>query len=291
MAKRITLDQWIRSALTDEDKEGACTTMSLVHKQGVADLEVHSVRFGAKNTDPKALADLFQAKADAYSQDLTGVQTFNLLAFYGNRTSPEARHPFLVTSQTDYQGLATEPPDERGKTMQGMRLTEAIVQGTFRQTSVVFQATQMMIENLLKQNTVLMAENREYFEITKNALVEQAKREHSFEMSRLEYERSSGERRKWLSMLPALANTIFGREVFPQNTADTALLEAAVDNLTAEQAQKLAASLPPEIVGPLMQRLAQIHEKKELEAERARVAALSRMNQNGAMVKAEGVVE
>src|SRR5271157_2018713 len=92
--KRITIEQWITEALSDGDKGKPCSALSLVHIKGVGQEEVHTKQFTAP-VQPKQLAEFFIDRATGFAQDLSGLQTFRLLAFYGS-AEPQAALPFTV---------------------------------------------------------------------------------------------------------------------------------------------------------------------------------------------------
>ena len=155
--RKQALADWIREALDDPDKEGPCTALSLVHVTGTSGgpfyEEIHTVKIGSKAYDPHALDKMFMHKAQSYAQELTGVQSFCLFAFYNNLSEPGAKHPLRISGELDFGGLATEGPTESGKTSQNMRLTEAIVQGSFRQNTVTFDMLIRTMDVVTRQNS------------------------------------------------------------------------------------------------------------------------------------------
>lgn len=267
--KRQTLDQWVRECLLDPDKDGKCTAMTLVHMQGQAEKELHTVRFGPKPWDPKELAALFRGKAESYAAEMMGTQTFNLLAFYADRGEPQARKPMLIHGETDHHGM-TEPPTKEGQTMQGMRHMEAVIQLAFRQTAMLFESSQSTITQLVQQNGTLMRENRESFEMMKELMIRQIQTDDERIMKRLEYERKTAERSKWLGMAPALVNTLSGRDIFPQANADTALIDAVVDSIDEEGISKLSTIIKPEVWAPLASRMAKRLQMRNMDREATR---------------------
>lgn len=268
MAKQ-TLDQWIRDALVDPDKEGRCTSMALVHISGpnAAEKEIHTIRFGPKPHEPRELAALFRGKAESYAAETTGVQTFCVLAFYDNRSEPQARKPLMVHGENDYGGLATEPPTKEGQTMQGMRHMEAVIQLAFRQTQMLFDASNQTTKALLDQNRQLMQENRDSFEIVKELMIKQIEGQHQHEMQALQYQRTSAERAKWIGMAPALVNSLTGKNIFPQNAGDTALIETMMDSLDEQTIQQLSTLIKPEVWAPLAARMAERFRQRREAAE------------------------
>jgi hypothetical protein len=266
-----TLEAWIHEALTDNDKIGsdgkpvACSAFQLVHMVGQGEREIHTTRLGSKQWLARDLAQLFRHKAEGYCQDIPGVQTFCLLAFY-EKDEPEARHPFLVNGDTDLNGLSTEGPDEKGFRMQGMRHLEAITQLNHRSIAHVLDTMARMNESLARENLEVRRENREGFALVKELLTTQALNRHEHRMKELEYERSTGERKKWLDFAPSLVNTILGTEVFPQSTEDTALIESIADSLSEEDLMKLGNTLKPEILGPIAARFEKHFKAKKLKS-------------------------
>src|SRR3990172_7173212 len=116
----------------------------------------------------------------------------------------------------------------------------------------------------------LASENRDAFGIVKDMLMEKALSDHTRKMQQLQFERDTTKRKKWLSYAPPLLNMILGREIFPQSTADTALVDSIADSLTEEDVMKLAGSLKPELWGPLASRMHSYMQKKKAEDDNIR---------------------
>lgn len=257
----ITLEGWLQGCRTDQDKGAPCSGYSLVHRP--SDKELHAVTLGGSPGRSDAeLASLFLGAAQSYAEGISGVQSFELLAFYGGN-EPEAFKPFQISGRTEFDGMATEGPDKVGVTAQGMRLTEMLVQGSFRAIEQVHRASRDMMQDMGSENRELRQENRDLFRVVKDMLVEQAKQNHERQMEEARYQRASEERATLMRMAPALVNSIVGKDVFPQSTADTALITAAVEHLSPEQLQLLSGVLPPEVWGPLATRMQQILEEKQ----------------------------
>lgn len=276
---RQTLESFIRDALTDKDKDGPCTSISLVHRGGAGgqqELEVHTTKLAGRTVDPHDLAVMFKNKADGYSQDLPGVQYFSLLFFYRGSNQAEARFPFLVNGKTDLDG-ATEGPDEKGRTQQGMRHAEMLIQQVYRRQQILDDFQLRLLERADRRIHTLEQENRDMFDIFRQVMLDKITAENNQQMQRLEFERKTKEREKLLTFAPALINTILGREVFPQSTADTALVETIAESLGPEDVEKLISSgvIKPELMGPLFNRLSQVMQKKEAEREKQKLLSPS----------------
>lgn len=270
---RQTLEQWIHEALTDTDKNAKCTGLALIHRVGVREQEIHKTDIGGRQWDPKELAQMFRGKAENYAAELTGVQTFNLLAFYGGSSEPQAIKPFMVNGQEDYGGLATEGPTKDGLLQQMMRHVEAERQIGVKQVHGLIEMTMQLAQVVVKENIALRSENRESFELMKTVIMTQVENREAAQFKQLEYERASAERQKWLGFAPAIINRLFGKEVVPESLEDTALINAMAEKLTEEDIQKLSrAQITPEVWGPLAARMSGILERKRLARDQAKTA-------------------
>jgi hypothetical protein len=99
----------------------------------------------------------------------------------------------------------------------------------------------------------------------REVILRQVADNHTQKMTEMEYERSTAERKKLMGFIPPLVNTVTGKEIFPQATSDTALVETITESLTEEQVQQLMGILPAELAGPLANRMLQHMEKKKRE--------------------------
>lgn len=262
---QATITDWIIDAMADPEKE-ACHAIALSHKEGTSLSEIYTVKFNAKKWEPKELANLLYNKAKLYSQALTGVQTFNLQAFYGGKNQPEATQSFCITGALSFDG-ATEAPTTSGQIQQGMRLTEMLVQQSFRQAENTNRILLELTQTLHNRNQQMQHEVHDAQEIVRDVIFRQVAENHANQMQELEYKRKSEERQKYLNMAPGLVNTLFGKEIFPQNQEDTALVETVFDNLSDEHIQMFSSMFKPEMVGPFMARYHKHLQKKNAEKE------------------------
>jgi hypothetical protein len=264
MKKRQTVEQWIREALTDDEKDKECSAVALVHKNNGMDEEIYTIKLNAGRAwAPEDMADVFRHKAEGFSQDLIGVQTFCLLAFYGG-SEPQARFPFVLQGRLSYDadGFGTEQPNESGKTQQNMRLTEAIVQGSFRERLYTFDTMSKVIDQLSNFSARTVKQNEELLDTLKVLIVEKATNNHAFTIEQMKMQRENVMLSEGMKLLPPVLNRLTGKEVFPQSTSDTALIEALVDSLTPDMVEKLSSTLPPSVWALVGQRVAEVLEKK-----------------------------
>lgn len=257
-----TLGSWITEAMVDEDKGAMIRGFTVVHCYGESEREIHTVVFGDRQYDPNDLAKMLRHKADTFCQELSGVQSCAVLAFYGNSKEPEARYNFKISGLTAHDGDGTEAPDGKGLTQQGMRHLEVATQMMLRQTAIVMDAANEMNSRLMKRLETAEEENREAYMIVKELVLEKNNNHHKLVMEQKAFDRSSKEREKWLAFAPTLINTILNREVFPQSVADSSLIDAVADALSPADIQKIAGVLPPTLWGPLAARFEKVIKEK-----------------------------
>jgi hypothetical protein len=270
---RKSLAKWIDEALGDKEKEHTISAFALVHMVGQQRQELYTMKISPTGSyDGGSLEKVFKGKAESYAQDLGTVQTFALLAFYGKNTE-EAVQPFTVTPESNpaTMGLTTEPPTVEGRVQQRMRQDDALFIQVYRRQQTMddhsirmLDAQDRMLARSQAMVEKLQAENMDAFVLVKELLAAQANDSHKLRMEQLAFQRSTNEREKLIKFAPVLINSILGKEVFPQSTEDTVLIETIAENLEEKHIAKLAElDLPPMLMGPLMGRVMKAMEQKE----------------------------
>lgn len=248
------------------ESEVGCSMMSIVHMVGAGtEIEVHTVRFtAARKWTAKEIGKIFREKADMYAQDLPGVQTFSIMAFYGDNTvEPQARRPYVVSKENDFGGLTTEGPTGSGLVQQAMRHSEATMQMCLRQMATMTEQMNYTMGRLADTNRELHSELSDAYVIVRDMVTEKNDRTHKHRIEELKQANFNEMLRKAMNMAPAIVNTITGSEVFPESTEDSSLIEALAEHITPEQLQKMQGLLPPHILAPLVKRFADIVERKD----------------------------
>ncbi len=254
--RRNPLVDWLRIALNDPDKEIPCSAISLVRNERGLDNEVTTKRFHAgQDWKLESLAEELYNRAKEDCRE----HTYKLLAFYGKDT-PEGEKRFKLTPYGEDVDYINDAPDAKGALAQGMRLSESLVQGCFRLIAQYNGSAAGELEALRK-------ENRELFTMVKDTMIKLADTQYEREIKLEEFKRETAERRQWLAYAPALMNTLLGKEVFPQSTVDTAIIEGAAESLSEDDLKVLASKLKPELWGPLAARLEKFHKDKRLATE------------------------
>lgn len=274
MSRRYTpLETWIREALTDSDKEGPCTALVLVYnKPGGAIREVKNVKLAGKTHDPKTLADLFQGTAETFAQDFGGMSQFEIQAFYGTKEAQAIHTITIIDGEMQAGGKARtvkETNDGPGIIAQSMRHTE----NAFTLLAQLVQngaVTSLQREqSMAARETELRNEVNEAYKIVREMMMAKTAADHEMHMKEMSFRQTQLIQQKIMELVPALANTVSGRDIFPQSTADTALIEALALKVKPEMLEQLnmAGILPPELMGPLAARFSDVLRKKKEEEE------------------------
>lgn len=240
MAKRVTIEQWIVEALSDGDKGGPCTTLSLVFvKAAGSSEEIHSKSLSGATHQPRQLAELFMNKATGYAQDLPGISTFKMLAFYAGRDQPQASFPFTVADGEMTTGgnsaFAKHEPTNQGLLAQMMKHTEEMAR-------MVIDICKTTTVQALTREEALRKENHEATLVVRDVIMNMAKDQHNARMEELKFSRESKERELLGKALPTIINQLTGREMMPQSHADTELIDALAMSIQPEHMKMLIAS-------------------------------------------------
>ncbi len=301
---RVTMGEWIKDAMNGAEEGEVCAAFALVHMKGTIPDEVGPVcRLGAKDWSPDDLANMFQRRADIRSQDLPGTQTFNLLTFYlpadaaadrkvqlaitesagATATRPSSdKYIFTVGGRlpTDVGGdgltsTGTEAPTAAGVTQATMRQADSLFAQNRAMLALNFATMQQINQDLHQREKEAREEAADSMLLLKDMIIEQARAMHDHKMKELEFARASEERRLWVSFGPPLINAIVGREIFPQNMADTQIVEGLAEIVDEkdlmEIGQKIGQKHPEKaslIMGPLMARFEAAMIKKKAEQDR-----------------------
>jgi hypothetical protein len=264
--KRVTLEQWLVEALSDNDKGGPCTTISLQYvKAGSGSLEeIHSKSIKPP-VEAKSLADFFNNKATGYAQDLPGIQTFKLLAFYGGSDQAQATHPFTVIDGEINAGgesaFARHEPTEKGLQAQLMKHNEVV-------TSLLTQICQTLAVQSVQREQQMRAEVAEANVIVRDVIMNMTDKQNAHQLAMLAYQRETVERQAIMKALPMGINALAGREVVPQGYADTEILDAMALKVQPQHLQVLQQMgiLTPDQVTLLAARFTKTLEEKAKEA-------------------------
>jgi hypothetical protein len=254
--KRVTIEQWVTAALADDDKGSACSALSLVFLKGITQEEIHTKELkGPQN--PRQLSEFFIERACGYAQDLAGIQTFKLLAFYG-KPEPQAAFPFTVADgnltigdNSSYSKHEATPTGLLGQLM--------------KHNETVMQMNNALVTAIISDGLAVRRELAEATMLVRDAVMQFATAGHSNQMQLLAYQRETAERQMFAKALPAMVNHLTGREIMPDNFAMAEALEGMADRIGPNDLQMLVSmgKVTPQEAQALAAHFAKIRDEKE----------------------------
>lgn len=269
---RKTIAQWAREAMLDENY-GRITAIMLSFDNGYSPKEIDNVVFGAKQWSPEDLETRFLGKCENYCGNTEGQHQFILQAFYAtdekNDATPRNQMSFRYdVQQESYGGIKFDTPTEKGLMTQLMRHTEILTERVMRVTEMAIKASEVTQERILARNNHLETENRDAWDIIREMGNKLMDKRGEHELEQLRYQRNTMAMSQWMRFGPALLNQILGKEIFPQETADSSLIEAVAESLDEQTIQLLASRLKPELWGVLANRFSQVLETRQIQKQR-----------------------
>ncbi len=279
-----SLTTWLKRALNDTEKGGKCTQFSMAHMVNggsVKGKEVHTTKIGNGRAWSEAeLAELLQDVANSYAAELQGEQIFQVMAFYEGNAQPQAFTHIKSQHQADDSENVTYAPNAMGRTAQAMSQESKVFAQVYNKQSQLDAVAMGLINFIGEDNINLRKENRElqsmFFEMMRAKVMNN--QEHDIRV--LQMQRDNDLRNAAIKLIPAAANSLANREIFPLPTEDTSIVEALADNIPIEQAQMLIGMLPPQLGGLIASRFERHAKAKRAQMEAANHAAnlLSKKN-------------
>jgi len=277
--QRKSLEAWITEALIDQVDEKSCSQLSLAHIQANnAEIEIHT-KPTHPGMNPAEVASLMQGKAEAYAQDLPGEQQFLLIAMYGSK---RRQFPYAVKGSYGFDagGLGSYSPDERGAkalAMNGLQATMALFLG---KTSMLFEATDRLIDRMSAREQTLVRENTDAWVIMKEMWMKEVTQQHEMRLKEMQFQRDTEMQKAFWRIAPAIMNQLTGAEIVPQATADTAIIETLAREMFKKSDQERmnmigaiqSMGIPPIMMGMLADRLTQLSEQFKAEEANAKAA-------------------
>ena len=240
--------QFIEENMSVVDEDRGPVVGASLHHYGVQEAEVYSMT-AAKSGDAWGhavkMADMIDRQAVRHAAGVIGggAQQFALILFRSpaGTTSGEARKASHTLPFVRYQrpttisggqamigpghaSLASEPPTPWGAQMQGQRLLEQLVQGGFAMIPVLFNQQGQLLERVLKRLETTETDARETFMALVGLVMKQIEAAHAQRLELLKFQRTTLLQNDFMRLLPAVVNSIAGRDVFPTSAQDESLI-------------------------------------------------------------------
>jgi hypothetical protein len=230
--RRQTVDQWVESVIKESVEGHTCSAVTCLHLKGVGGATEEVV---TKPLEPpinvKELADHLVGRAEGFAQELPGLQTFKLLAFYG---SNQPYNPFHFTvsdgtimSRTEAMQSAHEPTPT-GLLGQLMKHNEQLVQANMTLTQQNMQIAQGILGMCLGPQGIITQSRQTELEaigVVRDATLDMFERRQKARMDELEAAQKLQTRKAILEAVPHMVNRFTGREVFDETHNKAAILD------------------------------------------------------------------
>lgn len=294
--RRQTVEQWVTSVVADVIDGKGCTLIGLLHLKGVggASEEVRSKPLeGTVNT--KELADHLIGSAEGFSQDLAGIQTFKLVAFYGTN---EPHNPFHFTVSDgavmarSESMMSAHEPTPAGLQGQLMKNNEFLS----RQNADLVQQNMTMANNIVAmcfgpQGMVQQSirAQLEAVEVVKDAMLDMSRERKQLVLEEHKAAQDLQIRKAVIDALPMITNRITGHEIFDEKANRAKMLELFAMKITPQDLEVLVSmgKLSKEEALVISSQFAAIVEEKKKESDALRKVPTEE-GQSKAVVPANG---
>lgn len=274
--KRQTVDEWVKSVTSEVIDGKGCSAIALLHLKGVGGATEEVTTKPIEGTvSATELANHLIGRAEGFSQDLPGLQTFKLIAFYG---SNEPHNPFHFTtsdgtvmsrSETMMSAHEPTPTGLLGQLMKhnenlmnqsnqlvtaNMTMANGIVTMCFGPQGIVSQSIQAQLEAVA---------------VVKDAMLDMQKQRKELIIEEHKAAQDLQTRKAVIDAIPQFVNRFTGREVFDEKTNDSKIIEALAMKVSSSDLNLLVdmGKLSKEHALVLSARFASIVEEKRKEAE------------------------
>jgi hypothetical protein len=279
--REVTLEDWL-TAITHDTEHGVLTALKVHHWVQGPNGYIQGDEVDGRIFQPdraivvKEEAARMRGKCQIYAQGLGGEQTFKFFAYFGQE-QPGAHFHLNASGRKALANGLTEFPDQKGMNGQGMRMGEIAVQQSFTMIREMFNVSKHLMAELKEDRDWQAKENREAQTACMTLIREQITNNHAQRMTELQFERSTAERQKLMTLLPAMLRFVFKDKSFiSEGMGDTAIIEAValeIRKMPREQQIQTMSALPQSFMIILGERIAEITKRQEAEEEQIRQLA------------------
>ena len=274
--RRQTVDSWCQSTIVEVIDGKPCSAIALLHLKGIGGATEEVTTQPIEGTvNPTDLANNLIGRAEGFSQDLPGLQTFKLIAFYG---SNEPHNPFhfttsdgTVMSRSETMMSAHEPTPT-GLLGQMMKHNETLMNQNNQLVTANMTMSNGIVAMCFGPQGVVQTSIRaqlEAIEVVKDSMLDMSRERKQLIIEEAKAAQDLQTRKALIDAVPQLVNRFTGREVFDEHTNDSKIVEKLALKATPEHVQMLVTMniLSKEEALILTARFAAIVEEKRKEAE------------------------
>jgi hypothetical protein len=277
--RRQTVEQWVGSVISEVIDGKGCSAIALLHLKGIGGATEEVTTKPIEGTvNPKELADHLIGRAEGFSQDLPGLQTFKLVSFFG---SNEPHNPFHFTtsdgtvmsrSETMMSAHEPTPAGLLGQLMkhnetkdrqnaelvnQNMQLARDVISMCFGPQGLVQQSIKSQLEAV---------------EVVKDAMLDMSKQRRELVLEEHKAAQDLQTRKAIIDAVPLLVNRVTGHEVFDEKSNRAKLLELFAMKISPQDLEILVSmgKITKEEALVISSQFAAIVEEKKKEADAIR---------------------
>lgn len=295
--RRQTVDSWVESVITEVIDGKGCSAIALLHLKGVGGATEEVTTKPIEGTvNAKDLGNFLIGRAEGFSQDLAGLQTFKLIAFYG---SNEPHNPFhfttsdgTVMSRSETMMSAHEPTPT-GLLGQLMKHLENKEYQNNQLVSANMALAQSVITMCFGPNGVVQGSIRaqlEAVEVVKDAMLDMGHERKALVIEEHKAAQDLQTRKAVIDAIPQLVNRFTGHEVFDEKTNRAKVLESLALKFSPQDLEMLVTlgKISKEEALVLSAQFAAIVEEKRREVEALRTVPTEEAAPNKALATVKG---
>lgn len=246
MRKRQTVEQWIATVAREVVDGRGLNLISLCHMKGMGNAreEVHSWPIQGP-VNPKELENDIIGRAQNFGQDLPGLQTFKLIAFYGDQNE---RDPFifttsdgLLTSRTEIM-MPVHEPTATGALGQAMKLIEVMMEQNKQLTQSNMATANGLINTCLGPQGAItqfmhalgaaVKAQLEAAEVVKDTMLDMSRQQREMQLTEHKAVQDLQTRKAIIDAIPQLVNRATGHEVFDETANRAKMLEMIATSIS-----------------------------------------------------------
>jgi hypothetical protein len=277
--RRQTVEQWVASVIAEVIDGKGCSAIALLHLKGIGGATEEVTTKPIEGTvNPKELADHMIGRAEGFSQDLPGLQTFKLISFFG---SNEPHNPFHFTtsdgtvmsrSETMMSAHEPTPAGLLGQLMKNNEVKD-------RQNADLVQQNMTMARDIIQmcfgpQGLVQQSirSQLEAVEVVKDAMLDMSKQRRELVLEEHKAAQDLQTRKAIIDAMPLLVNRVTGHEVFDEKSNRAKLLELFAMKISPQDLEILVSmgKITKEEALVISSQFAAIVEEKKKEADAIR---------------------
>ena len=246
--KRHTVDTWVEAIIGEVIDGKGCSAISCLHLKGVGGATEEVLTKPIEGTvNHSELANFLIGRAEGFSQDLPGLQTFKLIAFYGTN---EPHNPFhfttsdgTVMSRSETMMSAHEPTPT-GVLGQQMKHIEALISQNNQLVTANMTMANGIVAMCFGPQGVIQQSIRAQLEavaVVKDAMLDMSRERKQLIIEESKAAKELQSREAVIKAIPQLVNRFTGREVFDEKNNRAQVLETLALKITPSDMEMLVA--------------------------------------------------